>query len=159
MLNKVILMGRLTRDPELRYTQSNIPVVSFSLAVDRNYRSKTDNQSQADFINCVAWRQTAEFVSKWFAKGRMMVVVGTLQSRRYQDKNGENRTAMEVIADEVFFGDSKRPDDDGSRFASQPGEGSPFTRFEPSPAAPPDFGSEFPDSGFAELEDDDELPF
>ncbi|MDO5549419.1 MAG: single-stranded DNA-binding protein [Eubacteriales bacterium] len=107
MLNKAILMGRLTREPELRYTPNNTPVVTFSLAVERNYASK-GQERQTDFIDIVAWRRTAEFVSQWFTKGMMAVVVGSIQSRRWQDKNGNNRTSIEVIADEVMFGESKR---------------------------------------------------
>ena len=112
MLNKAILMGRLTRDPELRYTQSNIPVVTFSIAVDRNY-SNNGGDRQTDFIDIVAWRRTAEFVSQWFTKGQMIVVVGSIQSRRWQDKNGNNRTSIEVVADEVQFGESKRSRESG----------------------------------------------
>lgn len=106
MLNKSILMGRLTRDPELRYTQTNIPVVSFTLAVDRSY--KKDNEQQADFINIVAWRGTAEFVSKWFKKGQLVAVSGRIQSRNFTDKDGNNRTAFEVVADECFFAEGKK---------------------------------------------------
>ena len=106
MLNKAILMGRLTRDPELRYTQNNTPVVTFTLAIDRSY--SRGQERQTDFIDIVAWRRTAEFVSQWFAKGMMIVVVGSIQSRRWQDKNGNNRTSIEVVADEVQFGESKR---------------------------------------------------
>ena len=105
MLNKTILMGRLTRDPELRHTQSNIPVATFTLAVDRGYT--TDNP-QADFINIVAWRGTAEFVSKWFKKGQLVAISGRIQSRNYTDKNGNNRTAVEVVADECFFAEGKK---------------------------------------------------
>lgn len=107
MLNKAILMGRLTRDPELRYTQSNVAVVSFCIAVDRNY-SGNSGERQTDFIEIVAWRRTAEFVSQWFTKGQMIVVVGSIQSRRWQDKNGNNRTSIEVVADEVQFGETKK---------------------------------------------------
>lgn len=107
MLNKSILMGRLTRDPELRHTQSNIPVASFTLAVDRGY-SKNDAQQTVDFINIVAWRNTAEFVSKWFRKGQLVVVSGRIQSRNYTDGHGNNRTAVEVVADECFFAESKK---------------------------------------------------
>ena len=114
MLNKAILMGRLTRDPELRYTQSNIPVVTFSIAVDRNY-SNNGGDRQTDFIDIVAWRRTAEFVSQWFTKGQMIVVVGSIQSRRWQDKNGNNRTSIEVVADEVQFGDSKKTREGGTQ--------------------------------------------
>ena len=156
MLNKAILMGRLTRDPELRYTNSNIPVTSFAIAVDRSYKSKNEAAQNVDFINCVAWRSTAEFIAKWFTKGRMIIVVGALQSRKYVDRNGENRTATEVVADEVFFGDSKRSDEDGGRFAGQPQEGTPFNRsFEP-----PSFESSLDDNDFPGLDDDDDdLPF
>lgn len=107
MLNKAILMGRLTRDPELRYTQNNTPVVSFSIAVDRSFTGR-GQERQTDFIDIVAWRRTAEFVSQWFTKGMMIIVVGSIQSRRWQDKNGQNRTSIEVVADEVQFGESKR---------------------------------------------------
>ena len=104
-MNKAILMGRLTKAPELRYTQSDIPVVSFTLAVDRGY--KTDGERQADFINCVAWRNTAEFVSKWFSKGQLVAVSGRIQSRTYKDRDGNNRTAVEVVVDEAFFAEKK----------------------------------------------------
>lgn len=114
MLNKSILMGRLTRDPELRYTQSNIPVVTFSIAVNRNY-SGNNGERQTDFIDIVAWRKTAEFVSQWFTKGQMIVVVGSIQFRRWQDKNGNNRTSIEVVADEVQFGDSKKTREGGTQ--------------------------------------------
>ena len=114
MLNKAILMGRLTRDPELRYTQSNVPVVSFSLAVDRGFsRNATEGQQTVDFINIVAWRNTAEFVSKWFRKGQLVAVCGRLQSRKWQDNNGNNRTSFEVVADELHFAESKRDSDSG----------------------------------------------
>jgi single-strand DNA-binding protein len=112
MLNKVILMGRLTADPELRHTQSNIPVASFTLAVDRGF--KKDNDVNTDFINIVAWRGTAEFVSKWFSKGQLVAVSGRLQVRSYKDKDGNNRTATEVVADEVFFAESKRNNNEGT---------------------------------------------
>lgn len=112
MLNKAILMGRLTRDPELRYTQNNTPVVTFTLAIDRSYSK--GHERQTDFIDIVAWRHTAEFVSKWFTKGMMAVVVGSIQSRRWEDKNGNNRTSIEVVADEVQFGESKRSSENGA---------------------------------------------
>lgn len=103
MLNKVILMGRLTREPELRHTQSDIPVTSFTLAVDRGFK---DGQN-TDFINIVAWRGTAEFVAKWFTKGQLVAVSGRLQVRTYQDRDGNTRTATEVVADEVYFAERK----------------------------------------------------
>ncbi len=113
MLNHIVLMGRLTRDPELRRTQSGTPVASFSLAVDRDFRSG-DGDRQTDFIDIVAWRGTAEFVSKYFSKGRMAVVSGRLQIRDWQDKDGNKRRSAEVVADNVYFGDSKR-DGDGQQ--------------------------------------------
>ena len=100
-MNVAILMGRLTADPELKHTSNSVPVCSFSLAVDR--RVKSGEERQADFINIVAWRQTAEFVSKYFTKGQMIAVEGTIQTRRYQDKHGDNRTAFEIIAENVHF--------------------------------------------------------
>lgn len=116
MLNKAILMGRLTREPELRTTSSGISVASFTLAISRSY-AKDEGQQQADFINCVAWRGTAEFVSKYFTKGMMMVVEGRLQSRSWEDKAGDKRYAMEVVAEQVQFGESKKaeskPEDGG----------------------------------------------
>ena len=111
MLNKIIIMGRLVRDPELRRTQSGTAVTSFRLAVDRDYKAE-DGSKQADFFDVVAWRSTAEFVSKYFSKGRMAVVDGRLQSRPWTDKDGNKRIAIEVVADSVYFGDSKRPESD-----------------------------------------------
>ena len=108
MLNHIVIMGRLTRDPELRRTQNDTPVASFTLAVDRDYTSRDSGERQTDFIDCVAWRSTAEFVSKWFAKGRMAVVSGRLQTRKYTDRDGNNRTAYEIVADNIYFGESKR---------------------------------------------------
>lgn len=107
MLNTVSLMGRLTADPELRYTGSNIPVTGFALAVERDYKSG-DGEKQTDFINIVAWRNTAEFVSKWFRKGQLMAVTGSIQTRKYQDRDGNNRTAVEVVADRAYFAEGKR---------------------------------------------------
>ena len=109
MLNKIILMGRLTRDPELRRTQSGTAVASFTLAVDRDYKPQ-DGERETDFIDIVAWRGTAEFVSKYFTKGRMAVVEGRLQVRDWTDKDGNKRRSTEVVADNVYFGDSKRPE-------------------------------------------------
>ena len=107
MLNKIILMGRLTRDPELRRTQSGTAVASFTLAVDRDYKPQ-DGERETDFIDIVAWRGTGEFVSKYFSKGRMAVVEGRLQVRDWTDKDGNKRRSTEVVADNVYFGDSKR---------------------------------------------------
>lgn len=105
MLNRVILMGRLTADPELKKTASDLSVTSFTLAVDRNYGKGADRQT--DFINCVAWRQTAEFISRYFSKGKLMAVEGSLQVRNYVDKNENKRQAVEVLVDQAFFADSK----------------------------------------------------
>lgn len=107
MLNKIFLMGRLTRDPELRKTQSGTPVVSFSLAVDRDYKGQ-GGERETDFIDCTAWRGTAEFVSNYFTKGRMSVVEGRLQVTDYKDRDGNSRRKWTVVADNVYFGDSKR---------------------------------------------------
>ena len=119
MLNKAILMGRLTRDPELRYTQSNKPVASFDIAVDRNYSG--NGERQTDFITIVAWNKTAEFIVKWFTKGQMIVVVGGIQSRRWQDKDGNNRTSIEVVAGEVQFGESKKTRESGGSYPNNNG--------------------------------------
>ena len=118
MLNKIFIMGRLTRDPELRRTQSGTPVASFALAVDRDYKN-ADGTKETDFIEVVAWRTTAEFVSKYFAKGRMAVVEGRLQIRDWQDKDGNKRRNAEVIADNLYFGDS-RSDNGGHQAAKAP---------------------------------------
>lgn len=107
MLNKAILMGRLTRDPEMRYTQSNTPVTSFTLAVARD-RKGANGEQQTDFIDCVAWGKQAEFVKSWFAKGMMAIVVGRIQSRNWEDRNGNKRTSIEINANEVLFGESKK---------------------------------------------------
>ena len=108
MLNRIILMGRLTRDPELRQTQSGTAVASFSLAVDRDFADKSTGQRPTDFIDIVAWRNTAGFVSKYFSKGRMVVVDGRLQIRDWEDSNGNKRRSAEVVAEHVYFGESKR---------------------------------------------------
>ena len=150
MLNKIFIMGRLTRDPELRRTQSGTPVTSFSLAVDRDYKSQS-GEKETDFIDVVAWRSTAEFVSRFFTKGRMAVVSGRLQMRNWTDKEGNKRTSAEVVADNVYFGDSKR---DGAAPVPQGG-------FDQSYApAPTTFSGAARTSDFSMLEDDDhELPF
>ena len=120
MLNKIFIMGRLTRDPELRTTNSGTSVASFSLAVDRNYKG-ADGEKETDFIDCVAWRSTAEFAAKYFTKGRMAIVEGRLQIRPWTDKEGNNRRSAEVIVDNMYFGDSKRDGDTGgARPASGP---------------------------------------
>lgn len=125
MLNKIIIMGRMVRDPELRYTQNQKPVVSFTLAVDRDGQEK-----QTDFIDCVAWNKTAEFVDQWFTKGQMAIAEGRLQIRDWTDRDGNKRRQAEVICDRVFFGEAK------AKGAAQK-----------------------PAQGFQELADDGDLPF
>lgn len=150
MLNKSILMGRLTRDPELRYTQSNVPVVSFTLAVDRVYK-KDNDAVNCDFIDIVAWRGTAEFVSKWFRKGQLVAVSGRIQTKNWKDKDGNNRTAVEVVADEVFFAESKKDNREPV---------SPVTENNDSDANDFEAGdSDFKYANFEELCEDGELPF
>ena len=108
MLNHIDLMGRLTRDPELRYTQSGTPVASFRLAVDRDFGNRETGEKQTDFIDVVAWRQTGEFAAKYFVKGSMVVVSGRLQIREWTDKEGNKRTGAEVVAENVYFGESRK---------------------------------------------------
>lgn len=148
VLNRIVIMGRLTRDPELRYTQSKTPVAAFTLAVDRDFGEKA-----TDFIDCVAWRQTAEFVSKYFAKGAMAVVAGRLQLRDWTDRDGNKRRSAEVIVESVYFGEAKRREErtaDEANYAAEERAG----RFEECKAAPGAY------EGFSELADaDGELPF
>ena len=154
MLNKIFLQGRLVADPELRHTPSGVAMASLRLAVDRDFKDKETGEKKADFINVVAWRQIAEFVSKHFSKGRMAVVVGRLQMRDYTDRDGNKRTAADVVADNVYFGDSKRDVEGGGSGGS--GGGSYGGGYSAPHSAPP--GS--PGSHFAEPdEDDDDLPF
>lgn len=108
MLNHIVIMGRLTRDPELRRTGSGLAVASFSVAVERDFPNKETGERETDFIDCVAWRQTGEFVGKWFTKGSMIVVSGRLQVRNWTDKDGNKRRTAEIIADNVYFGESKK---------------------------------------------------
>ena len=121
MLNRIILMGRLVRDPELRRTQSGTAVAAIRLAVDRDYKAQ-NGEKQADFFDVVAWRATAEFVSKYFAKGRMAVVEGRLQTRDWTDKDGSKRVATEIVAEKVYFGDSRRSTDAGTEPGQPDGE-------------------------------------
>ena len=111
MLNHITVMGRLTRDPELRHTQAGTPVASFSIACDRDFKDKTTGERTTDFIDIVAWRSTGEFVSKYFTKGRMAVISGRLQMRDWTDKEGNKRRSAEIVADSVYFGDSKTKED------------------------------------------------
>ena len=148
MLNRIIIMGRLTRDPELRRTQSGLPVTSFSLAVDRDFKGQ-NGERETDFIDVVAWRATAEFVSKYFTKGRMAVVEGRLQLRDWTDRDGNKRRAAEVVADNVYFGDSRRDGQGGG--------------YDAPSYAPPASGGYAPAAGgnqFAEIDEEDgDLPF
>ncbi len=149
MLNHITIMGRLTRDPELRYTQSQTPVASFTLAVDRDYGGRDGGEKQTDFIDCVAWRQTAEFVNKYFAKGSMAVVSGRLQIRDWTDNNGGKRRNAEVVVDNIYFGESKRRDGADSRGEARPA----YSSYE---SVSPAMGA----SAFSEIGDDEsELPF
>lgn len=134
MLNKMFLQGRLAADPELRHTQNGVAVATFRLAVDRDFKDKETRERKADFINCVAWRGTGEFVAGYFRKGRMAIVEGKIQSRTYDDRDGNRRYTIEVVADNVYFGDSKR-DDGGSK------------------------PEEFREPEFTDAPDDGELPF
>ena len=158
MLNHITIMGRLTRDPELRRTGSGVAVASFTVAVDRDFGGRDGGEKETDFIDCVAWRQTGEFVSKYFTKGRMIVVSGRLQIRSWTDKDGNKRRTAEVVADNCYFGDSKRDGEGGSAFG-----GNSFSNAYGAPSggfggysAPPSN----PASDFAMLDDDDaQLPF
>ena len=159
MLNRIILMGRLTRDPELRHTQTGTPVASFSLAVDRDFKDKSTGEKSTDFIDIVAWRSTAEFVSRYFTKGRMAVVEGRLQMRDWTDRDGNKRRSAEVIADNVYFGDSKRDAEGGSYAPPPPAYGGYAAPSAPSPA-PGAYAAPVGGDQFADLSDDDgELPF
>ena len=160
MLNHIVIMGRLTRDPELRRTGSGVAVASFTVAVDRDY-APNGGERETDFIDCVAWRQTGEFVSKYFQKGSMAVVSGRLQIRGWTDKDGNKRRTAEVVADNVYFGSSKR-DSEGTGSASSFGNAGRTGGYTAPSAPAGDYGA--PASGsasdFAMLEDDDSLlPF
>lgn len=159
MLNHIVLMGRLTRDPELRRTGSGIAVASFTLAVDRDFAAQ-GAEKETDFVDIVAWRGTAEFVSKYFTKGRMAVVSGRLQIRNWQDKEGNKRRSAEVVADNVYFGDSKRDGAASGGFdQSAPSYSAPFGA-SPYSAPAPQSTPAAPASDFSMLEnDDDQLPF
>lgn len=115
MLNHITIMGRMTRDPELRHTQSDIPVASFTLAVDRDFKEKGSDERATDFIDCVAWRHSGEFAAKYFTKGSMAVVSGRLQIRDWTDREGNKRRSAEVVVDNIYFGDSKRKDEGGDK--------------------------------------------
>ena len=160
MLNHIVIMGRLVRDPELRRTGSGVAVASFRVAVDRDFAPKDGGERKADFIDCVAWRQTGEFISKYFAKGRMIVVEGRLEMRDWTDKEGNKRTSAEIVVANAYFGDSKRAGDGGSYSNGNSYGGNTYS----APAAP-SYGSYAAPVGngasdFSMLDDDDaQLPF
>ncbi|MDR2421740.1 MAG: single-stranded DNA-binding protein [Oscillospiraceae bacterium] len=153
-MNQVVLMGRLTRDPELRHTQTGTPVASFTLAVDRGFAPRDGGDRQTDFIDIVTWRQTAEFVSKYFVKGQLAAVTGRLQIRDWTDKEGNKRRNAEIIAENVYFTGDKRERGDGSARPpyQESGKADDYSGGYSSPVQP---------SGFAELDDEDDgdLPF
>ena len=156
MLNHITIMGRLTRDPELRRTGSGVAVASFTVAVDRDFGGRDGGEKETDFIDCVAWRQTGEFVSKYFTKGSMIVVSGRLQIRNWTDKDGNKRRSAEVVADNCYFGESRRSSEGNAYGGNTYGGG--------YSAPAPSFGGysapAAPASDFAMLEDDDaQLPF
>ena len=176
MLNRIIIMGRLVRDPELRTTQSGTPVTSFTLAVDRDFKSRESGEKSTDFIDVVAWRQTAEFVCKYFTKGRMAVAEGRLQIREWKDRDGNNRRTAEVVAENVYFGDSKRDGAGDPGYGTPPAYGAPAgygnqgygnpgygASAAPAYGAPPAYGGGYgagESSGFSEIADEDgDLPF
>lgn len=147
MLNKIIIQGRFTKDPELRRTQSGLSVTSFSLAVERDFKDGSGNKI-TDFLEVVAWRQTAEFVCKYFAKGQMAIVEGSLQTRDWQDNNGNKRRAFEILANTVYFGGSKKEEGENNRYGTPP----PARGQAQNAPAPKQMEMD-------EIEDDDELPF
>ena len=165
MLNHITIMGRLVRDPELRSTQSGVSVASFTVAVDRDFGGRDGGDRQTDFIDCVAWRQTGEFVSKYFRKGSMIVVSGRLQSRKWQDREGNNRTNWEVNADNVYFGGSRRESDSGrsdsySGNYSNNSYSNSYSNNSYSNNSYGGYGSAPASNSFVELDDGDgELPF
>lgn len=155
MLNCAIIMGRLTADPELRTTQSGISVTSFTVAVDRPYKS--GDERQTDFINVVAWRGTADFVSRYFRKGQMIAVQGSIQVRNYEDKNGNKRTAVEIVADNVSFCGSKN---EGGNYGAPRQDAAPAVSYQSGSAGSFSVLPDDDSQGFPFGADDDEgLPF
>ena len=168
MLNRIVIMGRLVRDPELRTTQSGISVTSFTVAVDRDFKNRESGEKSTDFIDVVAWRQTAEFVCKYFAKGSLAVVEGRLQIRDWKDRDGNNRRSAEVVADNVYFGSSRR--DSGGDSYGPPPYGNPAPSYGGSQYGGSQASSGYDGggygaptgdpSGFAEIDEDGgDLPF
>ena len=149
MLNRIIVQGRMTRDPELRHTQTGTAVAAFTLAVDRDFKDKETNERGCDFIDVVAWRGLGEFVSRYFTKGQMAVVEGRLQMRDWTDKDGNKRRSAEIVADNVYFGEAKK--DQGSQSSYGQNQGG-YT-------APQQSGQRPAPGEFTELKDDGELPF
>ena len=149
-LNKVVLAGRITADPELKQTTSGVSVLSFSLAVNRRFSKNEQGEQQTDFINMVAWRQTAEFISKYFRKGSAICVTGSIQTRRWQDGQGQNRYATEVVVDEAMFVDSRSESGNAQGNSYMP------DAYNTAPAYSSNAGSA---PNFEELNTDDDLPF
>ena len=148
MLNKIIAMGRLTRDPELRQTPNGVSVASFSIACDRDFKDKSTGEKETDFLDVVVWRQTADFVSRFFTKGRMAVVEGRLQIRNWEDQSGNKRRTAEIVADNIYFGDSNPNAQGGGQAAYQNGA-------RPNVTADDNWQDEYREI----LEDDSELPY
>ena len=154
MYNKAIVMGRLTADPELRQTPSGVAVTSFSIAVNRAFTNRQTGERQTDFLDIVAWRNTAEFVCRYFAKGRPILIEGTIQTRTYVDKAGQNRRAWEIVADSAHFADSRPQDGVGG---AAPMGATPQQNQAPQMSAPAYQSGSVDD--FAEIDDDGDLPF
>lgn len=152
MLNRVVLMGRLTADPEHKQTPNGVSVTSFSIAVERNYADKQTGKREADFINIVAWRGTADLICKYFSKGRLIALEGSIQTRNYEDRNGNKRIAFEVVADQVYFTGEKANTTSG--YSASPSFPTPETFAEPA------MGTGFSVGDFEEIDtDDSDLPF
>ncbi len=157
MLNHIVIMGRLTREPELRTTQSGVNVASFTVAVDRDFGGRDGNERQTDFFDCSAWRSTGEFVSKYFHKGSMIVVSGRMQSRKWQDREGNNRINWEIQADNVYFGENKRDSENSSYSQNSYSNQNSYSGYHSNSQSSP--APQVAPSPFEELEDDGELPF
>lgn len=159
MYNKAILVGRLTADPELKQTPNGVSVTSFSIAVNRAYTNKQTGERQTDFIDCVAWRGTAEFICRYFAKGKAILVEGSIQTRTYVDKQGQNRRAWEVVVDNAHFVESKNASQGGAGQFTDAMAPPPPPQTAAAPTAPAPAYSSGSVEDFAELDDDGDLPF
>ena len=164
MLNHIVIMGRLTRDPELRYTQSQTPVASFTLAVDRDFGGRDGGEKQTDFIDCVAWRQTGEFIARYFQKGSMIAVVGSIQSRSWDGNDGKKQYATEVVVDEAYFTGSRAESgtQGGGNYQNQGFNQGGFNapQSQPAQGSEPNFGDDFDMGDFSDLDgSEDDLPF